>query len=202
MSPPPACRLQGFLPQCFEQSYLKTSSRNHLLCCCLLHSWPLCDVGTATCHWYGSTALPSSYTSKYAAAVNCCSCHNTYATQATDQAAGNAPRSAIKSFHGPCPSSALPCPCQLEQSVIGTRVQSIPSARYAMWYKSPVPSSLIIPILIGLQGVVLSLLPRRGQRTPRAQGVLRPLLSVFLLLLERCLHSTWLLRAELPPTLR
>ena len=67
------------------------------------------------------------------AAVNCCSCHNTYATHATaGQAAGNAPRPATESFHGPCLSSAQPYPCQLEQSVTGNFVQSIPSAHYAV----------------------------------------------------------------------
>ena len=69
-----------------------------------------------------------------------------------------------------------------------------------VWFKSPAPSPVTIPTPVGLQGVVLSLLPRRALRALRAPGVLRPLLPV-LLLLEMCLHL-WLLLAGLPPTLR
>ena len=127
MRPPPACRLQGFLPQCFEQSYRRTFSRNHLLWYCLLHSRPSLDVRRAT--WYGSTAVQLLYA---AAVYCCCSSHNTYVTHTTDQAAANAARPATESFRGPCLSSAQPNPYQLEQSVAGTRVQSISSARDAM----------------------------------------------------------------------
>ena len=53
MRPPPACRLQGFLLlQCFGQSYLRTFSRNHLLCYCYTRGPPEMFV-----HLHGMAAL-------------------------------------------------------------------------------------------------------------------------------------------------
>ena len=71
--PPPACRLQGFLPQCFEQSYRRTYSRNHLLYYCFLHSRPSWDLRTVA--WYGSTAVQLHMLLMSTAATSCY--HNT-----------------------------------------------------------------------------------------------------------------------------
>ena len=96
----------------------------YLLCCCLLHSRPL--------------EMFVQLTSQHCCSSYICRCcllllQSAYAKHATGHRPGCGERSSPRHRILPRPLPPLhtqPNPCTLQQSVTGTRVQSIPSARF------------------------------------------------------------------------
>ena len=81
---------------------------------------------------HGMTALLQLV---YAAAVNCCHnviIHTRYATHATGQTAGNAPRSATESIYGPCLLCAAKISAQSNKVSLGPACRATPMHAYLL----------------------------------------------------------------------
>ena len=121
MRPPPGCRLQGFLPHCFEPI-------PGTLCCatvCCTRGPPEMFVQL---HGMAALLLCSSYMLLLLTPAGV-TIHATHMPPPRLRGTRLArPPNPSTTHASPLHS---PNPCQLEQSVTGTRVQSIPSARYA-----------------------------------------------------------------------